>query len=100
MCCAFLVLVTLGPRFFGAVWWLIQPVRWQTAFNSWPTGLWWIWPVAGLLFVPWLTIMYVIVSPGGVSGFDWLWLGLAVAADVASYGTSARRKSLPGYSGY
>ena len=30
--------------------------------------------------------MYVLVAPGGVIGLDWLWLGLAVAADLAMYG--------------
>jgi hypothetical protein len=24
----------LGPRFFGAMWWLFQPVQWQLAFNG------------------------------------------------------------------
>lgn len=34
MCCAFLTLVFLGPRFFGAMWWLFQPARWQIAFTE------------------------------------------------------------------
>ena len=25
MCCAFLALFLLGPRIFGAFWWLFQP---------------------------------------------------------------------------
>ena len=77
MCCAFLTLVLLGPRFFGAMWWLIQPARWQAAFNGWTGGnLWWIWPILGIIFLPWTTIMFVIVAPGGVDGWDWVWLGL------------------------
>jgi hypothetical protein len=101
MCCAFLSLVLLGPRFFGALWWLFQPARWQTAFNGWTGGnLWWIWPVLGLIFVPWLTIMYVIVSPGGIEGFDWVWLGLALFGDIASYGGGVGRKRIPQYQGY
>jgi len=101
MCCAFLSLVLLGPRFFGALWWLFQPARWQTAFNGMMGGnLWWIWPVLGLIFVPWLTIMYVIVSPGGIDGFDWVWLGLALFGDIASYGGGVGRKRIPQYQGY
>jgi hypothetical protein len=101
MCCAFLSLVLLGPRFFGALWWLFQPARWQTAFNGWTGGnLWWIWPVLGIIFVPWLTIMYVIVSPGGIEGFDWVWLGLALFGDIASYGGGVGRKRIPQYQGY
>ena len=102
MCCAFLALVLLGPRFFGAMWWLFQPARWQAAFGSLIGGgsLWWIWPILGIVFLPWTTIMYVIVAPGGVVGWDWLWLGLMVAADVVSYGGGAGRKQVPGYTGY
>jgi hypothetical protein len=29
--------------------------------------------------------MYVAVAPTGVSGLDWLWLGIAVVVDIASY---------------
>jgi hypothetical protein len=36
MCCAFLALVLLGPRIFGAFWWLFQPLRWQAAFGNGP----------------------------------------------------------------
>ena len=101
MCCAFLMLVLLGPRVFGAFWWIFQPARWQTAFNNLFGGtLWWIWPVLGIVFLPWTTIMYVIVAPGGVTGWDWLWIGLMLIADIASYGGGAGRKRLPGYEGY
>jgi hypothetical protein len=101
MCCAFLSLVLLGPRFFGAIWWIWQPVRWESAFNNWAGGsLWWIWPVLGIIFVPWTTIMYVICAPGGLTGFDWIWIGLAVAADVVSYGGGVGRRRIPQYQGY
>lgn len=101
MCCAFLALVLLGPRIFGAFWWLFQPQRWNLAFNNWPGGsLWWIWPILGLVFIPWTTIMYIIVAPGGVVSWDWLWLGLMLAADIASYAGGYGRKSIPSYEGY
>lgn len=100
MCCAFLVLVFLGPRVFGPLWWIIQPVRWQAAFNNFAGGnLWWIWPVLGIVFLPWTTIMYVIVAPGGVTGLDWLWIGLMLVADIASYSGGIGRKRIPGYEG-
>ncbi len=100
MCCAFLTLLLLGPRFFGAMWWLIQPMRWQAAFGGWGGGLWWIWPVLGLVFLPWTTLMFVLVSPGGVVGWDWLWIGLMVFGDIASYAGGYGRKRVPGYQGY
>ncbi len=81
MCCFFTIMVFLGPRVAGIIWWLVRPVQWQAAFNGS-----WLWPVLGLLFLPWLTLMYVIVAPGGIVGFDWVWLALALVADLASYG--------------
>ena len=74
MCCAFLMLVLLGPRIVGVFWWIFQPLRWQSAFSSFLGGgnLWWIWPVLGIVFLPWTTIMYVIVAPGGIDSWDWL----------------------------
>ena len=101
MCCAFLSLVLLGPRFFGAMWWLFQPVRWELAFSQWFSGnLWWVWAMVGVIFIPWTTIMFVIVAPGGVEGWDWLWLGLMLAADIFSYGGGIGRKRIPNYQGY
>ena len=101
MCCAFLALVFLGPRIVGVFWWLFQPVRWQSAFSNVLGGdLWWLWAGLGIVFIPWTTLMYVIVAPGGVTGWDWLWLGLMLAADIISYGGGAGRKRLPGYEGY
>jgi hypothetical protein len=76
--------VLLGPRFLGLIWWLVQPARWSAAFNGS-----WLWPVLGLVFVPWLTLMYILVAPGGIVGLDWLWLGLALAADIGSYSGGA-----------
>jgi hypothetical protein len=81
MCCFFSVLLFLGPRAAILIWYLVQPARWALAFPQT-----WIWPLLGSLFLPWLTLMYVIVYPGGIVGLDWLWLGLALAADIFSYG--------------
>jgi hypothetical protein len=93
MCCLFTVLVFLGPRAGILVWWLLQPARWNAAFTSF------IWQLLGFIFVPWTTIMYVLVFPGGIAGFDWVWLGLGLVADIAWWSGAAARKRVPGYSG-
>jgi hypothetical protein len=80
MCCFFTVLLFLGPRAAILIWYLVQPARWAMTFPQT-----WVWPLLGSLFLPWLTLMYVIVAPGGIVGLDWLWLGLALAADILSY---------------
>ncbi len=93
MCCFFTTLVLFGPRLAIVIWWLIQPMRWQAAFATF------IWPFLGFLFLPWTTLMYVIVAPGGVTGFDWFWLILMLIADIGSYagGGYGNRNRIPGY---
>jgi hypothetical protein len=95
MCCFFTTLMLLGPRAAILIWWLIYPVRWQLAFDTW------IWPLLGFIFVPWTTLMYVLVAPGGVIGFDWVWIALAVVADIGMYagGGYGNRDRIPGYGG-
>ena len=99
MCCFFLSLVFLGPRIVNIFWWLFQPARWNLAFAGWPI-FWWLWPALGIAFLPWTTLMFVLVAPGGIVGFDWLWLGIMAVADIASYAGGVGRKSIPGYEGY
>ena len=80
MCCFFTALVFFGPRLAILIWWLINPVYISAAFSNW------ILPLLGFIFLPWTLLMYLIVFPGGVVGFDWLIVGLGLLADIASYG--------------
>ena len=59
-------------------------------------------PILGIIFLPYTTIMYVLVwSPvTGVVGWDWLWLGLMFVGDIMSYAGGGYRRRLPGYEGY
>jgi hypothetical protein len=59
----------------------MDPGRWALAF---PGSF--IWPLLGFLFLPWTVLMYVLVARGGIGGFDWIWLGLGLLADIGSYG--------------
>ena len=83
MCCFFTTLVLLGPRFAVLIWWLIRPLYFNLVFNTW------IWPLLGIIFLPWTTLMYLILGGGPLIGFDWVWLGLAVLTDLGSYGGGA-----------
>ncbi len=93
MCCLFTTLVLLGPRIGILMWLIMEPVRWQATFTSW------LWPLLGLFFLPWTTIMYVAVAPNGLVWFDWIWLAMAFFADIASYsgGAYGNRSRMPGY---
>ena len=95
MCCVFLILVFLGPRTGILVWWLVDQARWNAVFDTF------IWPLLGFFLVPWTTLMYVVVAPGGLEAFDWVWLGLAFLADIAMYaGGAYKRQEVPGYNQY
>jgi len=81
MCCFLTTLFLLGPRAGILVWWLINPLRFDLAFSSFA------WSFLGFLLLPWTTLMYLAVwSPvSGIYGFDWVFLGLGLLADIASY---------------
>ncbi len=86
MCCVALSAGFIGPRFALLLVWIFGN-RVDAAFSSW------IWPLLGLLFLPWTTLAYIIVwGPlDGVSGAGWLLVALGIAADIATY--SARSVS-------
>lgn len=96
MCCFLTVLLFLGPRAAGVIWWLARPLLWNTAFGSI------LWPILGLIFLPFTTLIYVLLFTigGPITGFGWVWLGLAVLADIAAYGGGGygNREHLPMYS--
>lgn len=82
MCCGLALLAIFGPRILGAFWWLFRPLYFTGGFTSV------LWPILGLVFLPWTTIAYVAVYPGGVNGFELLLIILGVVLDIASYGSS------------
>jgi hypothetical protein len=94
MCCFFLSLLFLGPRFAFLIYWLLVPGKVNLAFQGF--NLPWLIGILGLVFVPWTILMYVIVFP--LNNWDWIWVGLAIAADVFSYTSGVyKRKSIPYY---
>jgi hypothetical protein len=95
MCCFFTTVLFLGPRAGVLIWWLIRPVYYQAVFDSF------IWPILGVIFAPWTTLMYLLVARGGVVGFDWVWMSLAVLVDLGTYagGGYGNRDRIPGYTG-
>ncbi len=88
MCCLTLIAVGLGPRIALALWWIFGD-KVDAAFSTW------VWPLLGLLFLPWTTIFYVIAwSPiGGVSGGEWIFVAIGFLLDVATYSARAARRT-------
>jgi hypothetical protein len=89
-CCLVTLLLLFSPRLAIVVWWFIYTARFNLAFQTWPqpfqTALpLWVWPLLGIVLVPWTTLAYLFVFPGGIAGQDWLWLGLGLLIDIVSH---------------
>lgn len=91
-CCLGVLLLAGAPRVALALWWFVDPARIDATFRGWSTTLGsitapaWVWPLAGLLILPWTTVAYVFVAPGGVSGLEWVLLGIALLFDLGTHG--------------
>jgi hypothetical protein len=96
MCCFFASLMFFGPRLAFLVYWLLAPVRVSAAFASFNFP--WLVGILGLVFVPFTTLMFVLIFP--LNGFDWIWLGLGLMVDIMGYvGGYHNRSQVPGYTG-
>jgi hypothetical protein len=92
MGCLFVALGAFFPRIAVLIVWLARPAVVDAAFGTF------ILPLLGLIFLPFTTLIYLILfTPGvGLSGWDWLWIALAVVIDVGNLGAnsySARKET-------
>ena len=68
-----------------------RPALVAAAFNTW------LIPLLGIIFLPFATLMYVILyTPGlGLTAWEWFWVILAALFDLAHLAASiARRREL------
>jgi hypothetical protein len=93
VCCILSALLLIGPRLATLIWWLMSPAYFSEVFDTF------IVPLLGLIFLPWTTLMYLVVFPNGLSPFEWILLGFAVVVDITSYSGSAygNRDRFPSY---
>jgi hypothetical protein len=70
MACLFALFGGLFPRLALLVLWIARPALVGAAFNTF------LLPLLGIIFLPFATLIYVIVyTPGvGLIGFDWFWV--------------------------
>lgn len=89
MGCLIAVIAVLSPRIALFIIWVFTPYV-SRAFNHV-----WIWPLLGLIFLPFTTIIYSLVwSQGvGVTGSAWVWVGLGVLLDLLWHGASASKRA-------
>lgn len=95
MPCLFAMMAGFFPRLATLLLWIARPNMVSNAFNGW------LLPILGIIFLPFTTLMYIILMQGvgGLTGLDWMWLILAVLLDVMHYSSTAysNRNQIPGY---
>jgi hypothetical protein len=93
MGCLFVLFAGVFPRLGLFIVWVARPNMVDSAFSTW------IWPLLGIIFLPLTTLIYVILwRAGGLDGFDWFWIALAVLADMTNWGGGyTQRRQMPGY---
>ena len=91
--CLIAMLAAFAPRLVIILAWLFSN-RWDVVWDTW------VWPLLGFIFLPYTTIMYVLVwnIATGVSGWDWMWIALGLLLDITKWAQIANnRRSVPGY---
>ncbi len=68
----------MAPRAILVFAWIFSD-RWQLVWQGN-----WIAPLLGIIFLPYTTIMYLLVWTlhGGIEGIDWMWIGLGLLLDI------------------
>jgi hypothetical protein len=93
MGCLFAIFAGIFPRLALFIVWVARPRMVDAAFDTW------LIPLLGIIFLPFATLMYVILyTPGvGLIGWEWFWVILAGVLDLAHLSASfARRRELAG----
>jgi hypothetical protein len=91
MGCLFAIFAGMFPRLALFIVWVAKPALVSAAFSTW------LVPLLGIIFLPFATLMYVILyTPGfGLTAWGWFWVILAGILDLAHLGASiARRREL------
>ena len=91
MGCLFALFAGIFPRLALFIVWVARPALVGAAFNTW------IFPLIGIIFLPFATLIYVILyTPGiGLTGWEWFWVILAGFFDLAHLAAGiARRREL------
>jgi hypothetical protein len=91
MGCLFALLGGLFPRLALLILWIARPARVDAAFDGW---------LLGIIFLPFATLIYVLLyTPGrGVTGWDWFWVVLAALLDIGHWGATASQRNQMGRS--
>ena len=88
MGCLLVLLAAFAPRLIVVFAWIARPVYFDAVFDTW------IFPSARLIFLPFTTLIWLLVGapPQGVEGLDWLWVVLAVFLDLSHYANTYEQR--------
>ena len=85
MCCWILIGFAFAPRAALVLMWLFND-RISAAFG----GI--LLPIVGFFLMPWTTLVYTLVSPGGLAPLEIVFLIIAVGADLGIWGGGAKTR--------
>ncbi|MBV9328563.1 MAG: hypothetical protein JO352_33030 [Chloroflexi bacterium] len=70
----------LSPRLGVIILWFFTDYV-SRAFDTW------IWPLLGLIFLPWTTLFYILVAApaGQITVWGWLMVALGLLVDLSSH---------------
>jgi hypothetical protein len=90
MGCLFALIAVLSPRLAVFLLWAFTNYV-DRAFNG---G--WVWPLLGLLFMPWTTLMYILAAApaGDVHVAGWIVVGIGVLVDLSSWAQAAQNRRM------
>ncbi|MCX6921768.1 MAG: hypothetical protein NT154_00890 [Verrucomicrobia bacterium] len=72
----------------------MDPTRVNGTFSGWSTTVGsftaphWIWPLIGFFLLPWTTVAYIFVAPGGITTLEWAVIVIALLLDLGAHGGS------------
>ena len=91
--CLFAIGISIAPRIMLVLAWIFSE-RWDRVWQGA-----WLWPLLGIVFLPFTTIMYMLVwTPLGVQGWDWMWIILGFFLDLMKWSqVAANRNRIPSY---
>ena len=91
MGCLLALVGAFAPRLLFVIIWIARPAYVDAVFDTF------ILPLLGLIFLPFTTLLWVLLKPGGIEGFDIVWIILAVLMDLSHYvGAYGQRDQFPG----
>lgn len=81
MCCFASLLFFGGPRIALAFWFFVGRHSWDNAWGDAST----LFKVLGFIFAPWTILMFLLLGGEPLQGWDWLFLGIGILADLSSW---------------